>query len=43
MSTLQKELEYNLKSIRSGRDAIRVHLPPPSVTELMQNEESEEE
>ncbi|MCL1805223.1 MAG: hypothetical protein FWG28_04375 [Clostridiales bacterium] len=43
MSTLQRELESNLKSIRSGRDAIRVHLPPPSVTELQHNEEFVEE
>ena len=42
MSTLQRELEAYLKSIRTGREAIRVHLPPPSVAELRQLEEAEE-
>ena len=43
MSNLQKELETNLRTIRSGRDAIRLHLPPPNVTDLQRLEEGEEE
>jgi len=43
MATMQRELEAYLKSIRSGRDAIRVHLPPPSVSELQHSEEIEDE
>ena len=43
MSNLQKELESNLKTIRSGRDAIRLHLPPPSVAELQRNSEEGDE
>jgi hypothetical protein len=43
MSTLQKELESSLKTIRTGRDAIRVHLPPPNVTDLQRTEELVEE
>ena len=39
MVNLQKELENNLKTIRSGLDAIRVHLPPPNVNELQRGEE----
>ena len=42
MSTLQRELESSLKTIRSGRDAIRVHLPPPSVVDLQRGEEPED-
>ena len=34
MSSLQGELETYLRTIRGGRDAIRMHLPP-SVTELI--------
>jgi cell division septum initiation protein DivIVA len=34
MSSLQKELEEALKIIRTGREAIRVNLPPVSVREL---------
>ncbi|MCL1849641.1 MAG: hypothetical protein FWF83_08260 [Clostridiales bacterium] len=43
MATLQQELETNLKTIRSGRDAIRHHLPPPSVEDMQRYEESDEE
>jgi hypothetical protein len=43
MATLQNQLESNLKTIRSGRDAIRLHLPPPNVSDLPRNEELEAE
>lgn len=43
MSNLQRELETNLKTIRSGRDAIRLHLPPPNVADLQRNNEAEDE
>lgn len=43
MSTLQRELESSLKTIRSGRDAIRVHLPPPSVIDLQRSDASEDD
>ena len=43
MATLQQELETSLKTIRSGRDAIRLHLPPPSVGDLQRAEELDEE
>ena len=43
MSNLQKELETNLKTIRSGRDAIRLHLPPPSVIDIQKMEIAEGE
>ena len=43
MAALQKDLESALKSIRTGRDAIRVHLPPPTVDDLKNGEEREEE
>jgi len=34
MASLQAELEEHLKKIRSGREAIRASLPPPSVSDL---------
>jgi len=43
MANLQRELESNLKTIRSGRDAIRMHLPPPNVGDLQRLEEAEDE
>ena len=43
MSTLQRELESSLKTIRSGRDAIRVHLPPPSIVDLQRGDSSEDD
>jgi len=42
MSTLQKELESSLKTIRSGRDAIRLHLPPPNVNDLQRLDSQDE-
>jgi len=43
MSTLQKELESSLKTIRSGRDAIRVHLPPPNVNDLQRADDEDDD
>jgi len=43
MSSLQSELETYLKTIRSGRDAIRVHLPPPNVHDLQRTDESDDD
>ena len=42
MSSLQREMETYLKTIRSGREAIRAHLPPPNVNDLPRADERED-
>jgi len=42
MSQLQKEMESYLKTIRSGREAIRIHLPPPNVNDLPRPDAAED-
>ena len=43
MSTLQKDLESLLKTVRSGREAIRTNLPPVSIGDLHRKERDAEE
>lgn len=43
MAMLQKELESSLKTIRSGREAIRTKLPPVSLNELQRNSALDED